>query len=471
MKNLEDYLYPLLNGYKKSPQIIKNIIGGIYSRFPDKIIYGDTYNNFRKIIKNAASFSEKEILEYQWIEIQNVLDVAFTSIPFYQSLYADYGIKQSHIQNFTDFEKLPIINKQEIKENIDFITSSKYKNQKLKMNTGGSTGSPLEFYIHKGITRPKERAFLNSFFYSLGYNRKQISVTFRGDVVPEKKIYMYDPIRKNYIFSSYRITAKNIRRIVYHLNKINPDFIFGYPSVVYDISSLLKSDSSLHLNLSLKGIILLSEKLFDFQIKLIEETFNTNVFCYYGHSERLVLGYKCRHCNNYLIDQMYGYAELVDKNHIPITDTGVKGKIIGSGFHNLVMPLIRYDTNDESSFTRSFCNTCHNSNSMIIGDIVGRTSDYLIGYDGRKISITGIIFGQHLKEFNKISKFQLVQSEPGKIHFNIVAENRLSITEETRLKKKIENASDYTISVKINYVKEIKKSSSGKFKYLKQDIQ
>lgn len=469
MKNLEDLLYPLLNSYKRSPQSFKNVVGGIYSFLPDNVIYGKKYLQFIDIIKSSSSFTDKDYEEYEWEQISNVLDIAFKTIPFYQSLYAEYGINRNQIQNFHDFSMLPIINKQLIKENLKSFTSSKFQNHKLRMNTGGSSGSPLEFFIHKGITRPKERAFLNAYFQSLGYNRNQKSVTFRGDVVPGKDIYMYDPIRNNYIFSSYRITEKNINKILDDLNKIKPDFIFGYPSVVYDLSNLIKAEDRLQLKISLKGIILLSEKLFDFQVKTIEEVFNTKVNCYYGHSERLVLGYKCSNCNNYLMDRLYGYAEIVDKNDQIITENKV-GRIIGTGFHNFVMPLIRYDTNDMSSYADNKCNCCDSKNLLLFSDVEGRTSDYLIGSDYRKISITGIIFGQHLDVFKQVSKFQLIQYDPGEVNFNIVTNSRLSQKDELSLKRKIESASDNTVLVSINYVDNLEISPSGKFQYLKQYV-
>jgi phenylacetate-CoA ligase len=469
MKNLEDLLYPFLNSYKRSPQSIKNVAGGIYSLLPENIIYGRKYLQFIDLIKRGLSFTKEDFEAYEWEQLSDVLDIAFTSIPFYQSLYAEYGIKRNQIQNFKDFTLLPLINKEMIKENLNSFTSSKFSNQKLKMNTGGSSGSPLEFFIHKGITRPKERAFLNAYFQSLGYNRAQKSITFRGDVVPGKDIYMYDPIRKNYIFSSYRITEKTLNKIILNLNKIKPDFLFGYPSVVYDLSNLIISESQLELNISLKGIILLSEKLFDFQIKKIEEAFKTKVNSYYGHSERLILGYKCSNCNNYLMDRLYGYAELVDKND-QIIDANKAGRIIGTGFHNFVMPLIRYDTNDISCFAHEKCDRCGSRKSKIFGDIEGRTSDYLIGSDYRKISITGIIFGQHLDEFKSISKFQLTQHVPGEVNFNIVAKKRLSPKDHQSLKRKIESASDNTILVSVNYVDELEKSPSGKFQYLRQYV-
>ncbi|MEI6555018.1 MAG: hypothetical protein WCL70_05490 [Paludibacter sp.] len=471
MKNIEDKLYPLLHAYKKSPQLIKNIIGGLYSTLPKKIMYGNTYLDFVRLIEQSKTFTKEEILNYQWTEIDKVLDIAFQTIPFYQKLYVEYGIKRFQIQNFDDFKNLPIITKSDIKTNSESMVSSIYTNDKLKMNTGGSTGAPLEFYIHKGITRPKEQAFLNMFFSSLGYDRKIKSVTFRGDKINGNTLYMYDPIKNTYIFSSYRISSLTINKIVESLNKIKPQFFFGYPSVIYELAQLIKLNADLRLNFNIKSIILASEKLFDFQISLIESVFNSKVSTYYGHSERLTLAYKCATCDNYLVDPIYGYMELVDTNNEIITDKNRTGRIISTGFNNAVMPLIRYETNDESCLTNEFCEHCNcEKYPLILNGIEGRTSDYIIGDDGRKISITAIIFGQHLTEFKKMSGFQLIQYISGKVDFNILGVNVLTFSEESSLKEKLQNCSDKTIEFEIKYVNELIKTSTGKFKYLIQNI-
>ena len=471
MKNIEDKLYPLLHAYKNSPQFIKNSIGGIYSLLPKKLIYGNTYFDFVKHIEESKSFTKEEVLNYQWCEIEKVLDIAFQTIPFYQKLYAEYGIKRSQIQSFEDFKNLPVISKSDIKNNSDSMVSTIYINDKLKMNTGGSTGTPLEFYIHKGITRPKERAFLDNFFSSLGYDRKEKSATFRGDKINGEALFVYDPIKNTYIFSSYRISHITINKIVENLNKIKPKFLFGYPSVIYELAKLLNQNTNLKLNFNIKSIILASEKLFDFQIDFIESVFNSKVYSFYGHSERLTLAYKCINCSNYLVDPLYGYTELVDKNNKIISDKNITGKIISTGFNNLVMPLIRYDTNDESCLTSDYCEHCNSEKyPFILNGIEGRTSDYIIGVDERKISITAIIFGQHLSEFKKIPEFQLIQNISGKVDFNIVGAKALTLSEENSLKEKLQNSSDNTVTFEIKYVNELIKTPSGKFKYLIQNV-
>lgn len=471
MKNIEDKLYPLLLAYKNSPQLIKDIVGNIYSLLPEKIMYGSTYLDFVNLIEESKQFTKEEMMNYQWRQIEEVLDIAYKAIPFYQKLYAEHDIKRKQIQNFDDFNKLPIISKTDIKSNTDSMLSSIYNKSKLKMNTGGSTGSPLEFYIHKGITRPKEKAFLSIYFSLLGYERKYKAAVFRGDKVFGNNLYMYDPIKNDYIFSSYRINNFTISPIVESLNKIKPICLLGYPSVIYELANLIRINPKLKLDFKIKSIILASEKLFDFQIKLIEEVFHAKVYSYYGHSERLTLAYKCSTCDNYLVDSVYGYIELVDKNNKLIIESNQLGRVISTGFNNFVMPLIRYDTNDESSYANNFCIHCNKySNTTILGGIEGRTGDYIIGSDGRKISITAIIFGQHLSEFKKITSFQLIQNMSGYVDFNIIGDKLLTLSEENNLIKKLGNSSDNTVSFQIKYVNELIKTSSGKFKYLIQNI-
>jgi len=470
MKNIEDILYPLLSSYKNSPQLLKTIIGGIYSKLPDGLIYGNRYAKYSQLIDNSKNLTNDEILNYQWKETENVLDAAFDSIPFYQQLYSDYGISRKQIQNFNDFKDLPIISKDLIWNNINQMLSPKYEKLKLKMNTGGSTGSPLEFYIQKGETRPKERAFLNSYFNSLGYNRGQRSAVFRGDKVTGNSLYMYDPIKANYIFSSYRIGPNTIAKIIRDLNKIKPKFIFGYPSVIYDLANYMDSDHNLVFNFPIEGVILASEKLFDFQIIQIEKLFKTKVHSYYGHSERLILAYKCRYCNNYLVDPLYGYAELIDINNTAINTTVTTKRIIATGFNNFVMPLIRYDTNDEATLSPKPCGLCKDHKTMLLGEIEGRKGDYIVGKDGRKISITAIIFGQHLNAFKKITHFQLVQNLPGLVDFNIVGDKILTSKEEIELKTIMQRSADFTIDVNVKYVSNLIRTSSNKFRYLIQNI-
>lgn len=471
MKNIEDKLYPLLLTYKKSPQFVKHIVGNIYSLLPKKTVYGNEYLNFVNLIEKAKNYTKEEALNHQWIQIEKVLDIAYKTIPFYQNLYNEYNIKRKQIQNFDDFNKLPIITKTDIKNNSDSMISAIYNNSKLKMNTGGSTGSPLEFYIHKGITRPKERAFLDSYFSLLGYERKYKAAVFRGDIVMGNNLYMYDPIKNDYVFSSYRINDFTISQIVESLNKIKPVSLVGYPSVIYELANLIRNNSKLKLDFEIKSIILASEKLFHFQIALIEDVFHSKVYSYYGHSERLTLAYKCSDCDNYLLDSNYGYTELVDKNNELIKVKNQVGRIISTGFDNFVMPLIRYDTNDESYYANNFCTNCNTyDNKTILGGIEGRTGDYIIGSDGRKISITAIIFGQHLSEFKKITSFQLTQNIVGHVEFTIVGDKLLSSIEERNLIKKLVKCSDNTVNFQVNYVEKLIKTSSGKFKYLNQNI-
>ena len=73
------------------------------------------------------------------------------------------------------------------------------------------------------------------------------------------------------------------------------------------------------------------------------------------------------------------------------------------------MPFIRYRTGDLATFSSNTCQC--GRNYTLFDDIEGRNYEYVFTKDGRKISLTGLIFGQHFNAFRKIDKMQLLQPE------------------------------------------------------------
>ena len=51
----------------------------------------------------------------------------------------------------------------------ELVSTSIPKRQRLYMTSGGSTGVPVGFYLHRGISRPKEQAFLETLWKRGGY--------------------------------------------------------------------------------------------------------------------------------------------------------------------------------------------------------------------------------------------------------------------------------------------------------------
>src|SRR6185436_6763838 len=101
---------------------------------------------------------------------------------------------------------------------------------------------------------------------------------------------------------------------------------------------------------------------------------------WYGHSERAVLAGEGRTSEMFYFWPQYGFVEFG-----PEDEEGLR-EVIGTSFHNLVMPLIRYRTGD---FVRlSPANASSEFPWPAALEIAGRAHEFLVSATGRRISLT-----------------------------------------------------------------------------------
>ena len=94
-----------------------------------------------------------------------------------------------------------------------------------------------------------------------------------------------------------------------------------------------------------------------------------------------------------------------------------KDELIGTSYYNQASPLIRYNTNDEvtdivrdDGILQSF---------KMKG---GRSGEFVIDREGKKINLTGLIFGRHHELFNEAKYIQVKQIEKGIIEIHYVSD-------------------------------------------------
>src|SRR5690606_34433551 len=110
----------------------------------------------------------------------------------------------------------------------------------------------------------------------------------------------------------------------------------------------------------------------------------------------------------------YGFAEVVK-------DENDEYNLIGTSYYNFASPLIRYNTEDiveepvlEDEILRSF------------KILKGREGEFVTDKAGKKINLTGLIFGRHHDLFNHCDFIQVKQIEPGTIEVLFVSSKNIS---------------------------------------------
>jgi phenylacetate-CoA ligase len=161
--------------------------------------------------------------------------------------------------------------------------------------------------------------------------------------------------------------------------------------------------------------------------EVIFNTFGINMKMHYGQVEKVSFAHQDNYDDIYKENLLYGYNEFDENN-----------TIIGTGFYNQLMPLIRYKTNDVVKLKENV--KLDNSTPKTILEILGRNGDMLISE--KDSMVPAVNFYSFMSKIEEVDLFQIIQVKETKdINFYIVpnlkftndSENRLLIEMKNRL--------------------------------------
>ena len=457
--SLEDKLYPFLSLYDRLPQGARNAIGSMYRLMPRRIRYGKAYGEFRCLAEESPEWSTSEIAEYQLRELRRTLVNAAGYSPYYQRTFAKAGFDPSQLSSADELVNCPLLSKEDIQKNLNGLTSTNISDsQKLYITTGGSTGVPVGFHLQKGISRPKEQAFMEANWKRIGYFDKARLALIRGQVTDSRssgKIISYDATRNWLLLSSSHLTDERIPEYLNELEKFNPDFLYVYPSSALQLAEFLERHNQ-NWRVPVQGMFCGSEQLTISQKRKLETVFQCRVIRWYGHSERAVLAAEGTRSDLYYFWPHYGFVEFGDQN-----DDGLC-EVIATTFDNLAMPLVRYRTGDyvrlaKLDATREFL-------WPAVEEISGREQEFLITSSGRRISLT--TFNMHDAIFDDLYAVQFFQPEPGIAEFRYITSSSFHSSRLENIKSGIIRKLGDDFQLTMREVEEVEKTPRGKHTWL-----
>lgn len=447
--SLEDTLYPLLKLYEAAPQPVKSIAGRAYRAIPASWRYGAAYTRFQNEAREVETLDEEAIRRYQVAALRDSL-IAASKAPFYAERFAACGVDPAKFESLEQLKDYPLLTKQDLLLHREQMVNPEFDaKQRLYITTGGSSGVPVGFYLHKGVSRPKEQAYLEAQWSRRGYCVGDRVAVIRGGVTSSTArggISYYDATRNWLILSSYHLTPERLPEYIAALNRFRPQHLHAYPSAALMLARGLEQ-AGLKLDFPLTSLLCGSEKLTAESQQHLEQFFGARVCHWYGHSERVVLAAQGRTSNHLHFWPSYGFVEFGDAN------ADGHREIIGTSFHNHVMPLIRYRTGDLAKVTNNE-----------ISEVVGRDYEFLISATGRRISLTAI--NMHDNIFDGLLAVQFFQEQPGEVECRFQSGPHWHSNSEEAMRAGLleKLGDDFTLT--LCQVQEVEKTSAGKHKWL-----
>jgi phenylacetate-CoA ligase len=446
------------------------MVGTLYGQLPYSLRYGNAYTKYKSLALKSRYWTPEQHRSYQEEKIKALIDHAYQNVRFYRNKYQRAGVEPADFRGLEDIKKFPCLTREEVKSNLlEMLAHNIPSTERLYTATSGSSGVPLELYLHKGISRPKERGFLHALWNDIGYSPGITVVVFRGEVInnPQTPWY-YDPIDKQLIMSSYLLSEANIKAYCNQIRKHCPCVIQGYPFMVYTLVRLMQAAGEEPF--PLQGIILESENVYEAHCTVIQSFFRCQICHYYGHSEKLLFGGNCTHSEQYHMHPEYGFMEVLSEDGTEVME-GEEGEIVATGFDNLVMPLIRYRTQDFAIRGRNQC-ACGLQFPML-RKVMGRAEEYIYLNDSSKVPFHNALAGIHSTVWGMVEKLQCIQKQPGHLDLHLIPSSTMNPEEVMKeFKHQIEQRiPKHKITMHIKIVDYIPVTKSGKTKLFVQMVE
>jgi phenylacetate-coenzyme A ligase PaaK-like adenylate-forming protein len=456
---LEDLLHPYLGHYLHAPQWLKASAGRAYSLIPNSVRLGRAYEKFR---------AQMEDLE--GARLEQTLRWAIDTVPAYQRFR---GAMNGHRDARDVLHELPVTDKLDIKRHPDqYLSRNMSQSARMQMFTGGSTRNPMQFYLQKHVTRPKEYAFIQNFRDRIGVGPADLVLALRGRTVPSAaqpggSIWMHEPIKRQLILSSDHLEKRYMPAYAEALMLHRPAYIEAFPSALYPLARWLAANPLPEFTQGLKGVMLYSENVYGFQMQKFKEVFGCPILSHYGHSERVLMAASMPDDERYFFWPQYGHFELLDAENRPVTQPGKLGFVVGTSFDNKVMPFVRYRTGDLAVLSER-------GHPELPGfpaceRIVGRLQEFIVCSDHRLVSITTIGVA-HFPELATVESIQYEQDRPGKLVLKVVADHPIDTDQRHRIAQAVAAKAQGGCDVEVVQVDAIARTPRGKARMLIQNL-
>ncbi|EOX3943187.1 phenylacetate--CoA ligase family protein [Vibrio alginolyticus] len=443
--------------FKIAPIFLKEVGTSLNSYINRRDKYGEIYHNELCLLRSCCKLNISEIQKVQEAKLSNFFLKIYKTNDYYKDIFNQLSINEEEIKTspIKVLNRLPYMEKQYFKDNIDSISSSCLPTSFVS-NTSGTSGSPMSVPFDSGGYQ-LGFAYWRRFYDEMGLPETFVNVRFSGRIIAgegeKRRFWIYDYFESRYFFSTYHMTERNLKLYVDKLNKIKPDLIDGYPSSICILSRyILKNKISL--DFKLKAIAVTAETLSDTDRAIIENAFNVKVYNQYASSEGAPFITECKD-GGFHLNLDTGYFEFLDFKN----DDNLKELVVTS-FRNKKTPLIRYRIGDVVKPVSSNKVCKCGCEFPLIESIQGRADDILYsserGAVGRLDPIYKGVYG--------IDFSQIIQIGIDDFVIKIVPNDSWGEGELVTLRNNFLQRMGLNVLVRIEVVDNIPVGANGKFK-------
>jgi phenylacetate-CoA ligase len=418
--------------------------------------------NYWLELEKTQYLQKDELVERQWSRFKSLLSYTFENNEYYRERYREKRIRPEDIKSATDIKQLPVISKEEIRDNTKSMITKGYDSTKLlKFKTGGSTGKPLEIYLTDKCSEMRNACARRHDRWT-GWDIGEPIGAVWGN--PNRPSGIQRILDKYLLTSSITLDTMNVNEITVtkfarDWKQMKPTLLYGHAHSLFILSEYLTKMGIEEIKP--KGILSTSMMLIPHERRFIEKTFNIKVTDRYGCEEVSLIASECEHHCGMHLNVEHLFVEFI-KEDGSNASPGETGRIIVTDLMNRAMPFIRYQVEDLGIPSNR---TCPCGRGLPLMDkVTGRVADFLIKTDGSKVAGISLIENT-LTRFKGLRQMQIIQNDRQKIVIRIVPDIQIANIVVDEMIKYFKKIFGDTINIQIDTVEIILPELTGKFRF------
>ncbi len=403
-----------------------------------------------RFYEKSQYWDRATIERYQLRCVRNILLHAGSNVPYYRDLFKSVRFDPKKFKSLKDLVNIPLLDKESIRQNPEqFIADHKQTIHGYNKYTSGSTGTPLKLFLDRTCHINKYAATLRAYHWA-GYSPgKRAFLLVEPDGL--KKDFGYRLLSNSIFFDTRTVNRVNVLKFYRLLKRFNPNYYIGYGRAFLHLYKYL-------VDLKLKipsptSIIHYGENLHeDDKIKL-EALYNTKVYNFYSHREDVVMAADPEPGKKYLMEDFF-YPELMDDRN-QIIEEGT-GELIGTGFYNYTMPLIRYKTSDILTIKKYA--EANKYKFIQVEKIQGRVNDKIVTPGGREF----YFLGNPMFSIQGIIAVQFIQYKVDSVSIKLLTDDYFKMESIQTVKKNYEDYIGEQMVFDVELVDKLEERGNGK---------
>lgn len=399
-----------------------------------------------KKILSRMEWSPDRIKTYQEGKLRKIIDHCWRTVPFYRQKWKGCLDDPRDIRYVEDLAQLPLLTKDEVRNNFQQIVSTDPSIKMVDARTGGSTGKPI---IFKMTPYDEELSWAQMYTgwawagYSIGDPFLVVGGESVGVGLGDKRS-LKDRIMNRWATSGSNITKQRVESLVKQSYFHNLRFIYGYPNAIRELCERL--DEMGVRPHRLVGVVCTAEVMRGEVRRRIAEILETDcILDQYGLNDGGLHACEDSRQDGLYVSFHRGLLELLDENNSVINENGITGKAVATSLTNYAMPFIRYDVGDQIHWHESE-GFSPSINWRRIGKVDGRTGDVIFLGSGQSIAMPGLTLV--MRWYEGLRQYQFVQTGQNEVIARLELEPTASASLEdttTFLRQRISDEIKWTV--------------------------